>query len=564
LSDDIQHRLLKAAQRLQKVEEAKHSLLAYTKLCHPHPEDPDDATRSLYEETPQARMLCEIIEKLDRRELMHPTGRPCLRVAVSVGPQMGKSELISRKGPAWKSGRNPRANMILGSYNQDMANGFGDDVRTAVISGAHRQVFPGYDLRKGGAAKDLLITEEGGKMAFVGVGGSGTGKPADDFFVDDPIKNDEEAASEVYRDRVWNWFTKVANTRIHKRSSILVTHTRWSEDDLIGRLCDPDHPDRDSRYLGISDEWIYINLPAVVSDPELAKALGLKLKPPAETVTDVQDLDIVLKQFGAKPIAALWDERFDLPFLAKQKRLDKRGFTALRMGRPTPDDGDYFTNEMLVEYHRPTDLPKNLRVYGASDHAVSEKQRRDFTVIGCVGIDSDHDIWVLPDLVRDRMETTETVETLLEFFKRNRPLLWWLEDEMISKSFGPFLYKEMQRQRIFTPIDTVIPSKEKKVRARAIQGFMGMKPKGKVHFPAFAPWWADAKAELLKFPYGTHDDFVDWLAHIGAGLLKEFPAQKAKPDDETNVVRTGSIEWILAESRRKASSDRIKTANAGW
>ncbi len=563
MTQDLQRQLLKAAQRLQKVQEASHSLLAYTQLCHPHPSDPDDATKSLYEATPQARLICEMIEKLNARKLMHPSGRPCLRVALSIGPQMGKSQLISRNGPAHLAGQNPRANMILGSYNQDMANGFGDDTRAFLTSSAHKQVFPRFELRKGGAAKDLLVTEEGGKLAFVGVGGSGTGKPADAFIVDDPIKNDEEAASPVYRDRVWNWFTKVANTRIHKRSWILITHTRWAEDDLIGRLCDPDHPDRNDRFAGISDEWIYINLPAVVHDPTLAKALGLELKPPKELITDVEDLDLVLKQFGDKPVSSLWDERFDLPFLAKQKRLDKRGFTALRMGKPTPDDGDYFTNDMLVEYHKESDLPSNLRVYGASDHAVSEKQKRDSTIIGCVGVDADHDIWVLPDLVWSKMETTETVETLLAFFKRRRPLLWWIEDELISKSFGPFLYKEMQRQRIFTPIDPVTPSKEKKVRARAIQGFMGMRPRGKVHFPAFAHWWPDAKAQLLKFPYATHDDFVDWLAHIGAGLLKEFPAAKAKPS-ETNVVRVGSIEWILAESRRNAMTTKLKTANAGW
>jgi len=563
--EDLQRQLLKAAQRLQRIKEAETSLLAYTQLCHPHPDDPDDATRSSYESTPQGRMLCEIIEKLDRGELKLKNGRPCRRVAVAVGPQHGKSQLITRNGPAWVSGRNPRFNMIVGAYNQELAEGFGDDVRAFVTSAAHKQVFPNYDLRKGGAGKGQLITEEGGKLAFVGVGGSGTGKPADGFVIDDPIKNDEEAASEVYRDRVWNWFTKVANTRVHKRSWILITHTRWSEDDLIGRLVDPDHPERREKYAGISDEWMYLNLPAVVDEPALAEALGLKLRHPAEVITDLEDLDLVIKQFGDKPMSALWDERFDLPFLAKQKRLDKRAFGALRMGKPTPDDGEYFTNDMLVEYHSKADLPVNLRVYGASDHAVSDKQKRDSTVIGCIGIDQSHDVWILPDLVWARMETTETVETLLDFFRRHKPLLWWMENELISKSFGPFLYKEMARQRIYTAIDPVTPSKEKRVRARAIQGFMGMKPRGKVHFPAFAHWWPDAKAQLLKFPYATHDDFVDWLSHIGAGLLKEFPASKSeKPDDDKNVVRVGSLEWIVASSRRRLEGEKLRAANAGW
>lgn len=559
--DDQKRYLLKAARRLQAIEAAKNSLLAYTQLCHPHPDDPDDATKSLYEVTPQGRVLCELVENLDRGGLKHPSGRPCLRVAVSVGPQHGKSQLITRNGPSWVSGRNPRLNMIIGAYNQELAEGFGDDVRSFVTSAAHRQVFPRYDLRKGGAGKGQLITEDGGKLAFVGIGGSGTGKPADAFVVDDPIKNEEEAASEVYRNRVWNWFTKVANTRIHKRSTILITHTRWSEDDLIGRLCDPDHPERHKEYLGIADEWMYINLPAVVSDERLAAALGLTLRPPVEFITDPEDLDLVLKQFGDKPMAALWEERFDLPFLAKQKRLDKRGFTALRMGRPTPEDGDYFTQDMLVEYHKESELPRRLRVYGASDHALSEDQRADYNVIGCVGIDERDDIWVLPDLIMERMETYETVETMLDLFKRRRPLLWWMEQDTIGKSFGPFLYKRMHEEKVYTSIDPVSVSKEKKVRARAIQGRMRMR---KVHFPAFAPWWAEAKGQLLKFPYGTHDDFVDFMAHIGAGLLKEFPAAKEDHEKPGNVIPVGSLAWILAESRRKARNEQQKVANAGW
>jgi hypothetical protein len=87
------------------------------------------------------------------------------------------------------------------------------------------------------------------------------------FVVDDPIRNDDDAQSEVHRARVWNWFTKVANTRIHNDSAIVVVHTRWHEDDLLGRLCDPDHPERNKDYAGIADEWTYINIPAVVEDP---------------------------------------------------------------------------------------------------------------------------------------------------------------------------------------------------------------------------------------------------------------------------------------------------------
>lgn len=538
--------LIKVRRRFDATAAARDSLLEYMRLTMPDPQDPDDVTRSKYQITPQARLLCQIIEKAERRE---PGFN---RVAVSIGPQTGKSAILSRGAPAWLSGRNPSVNCILGSYNQDFANEFGDDVRALVNSSAHKQIFPEHKLRQGGEAKKLLITDTGGKLAFVGVGGSGTGKPADWFFVDDPIKSDEDAQSDIHRERVWNWFTKVANTRIHNDSIVIIVHTRWSEDDLIGRVCDPDHPDRNKKYDGIADDWNYFNLPAVVSDQKLADALGLTLMEPRE--------EIVRKQFGTKPMASLWPERFSLDFLARQKRLDKRGFTALRMGKPSPEDGDYFKLGDIVEYHSPKDLPANLRKYGASDHATSEKRKNDATVIGCVGIDETDDAWVLPDLFWDRVQTDKTVEELLHQFETHRPLLWWMESELVSKSFGPFLHKRMHEKRIYTPIDPVTVSADKRTRARAIQGRMQHR---RVHFPAFASWWPDAKNELLKFPYGTHDDFVDWLAHIGMGLVKEIAASPTKAED-SNVIRVGSMDWVLAQTARRERREKAEKAATGW
>ena len=46
------------------------------------------------------------------------------------------------------------------------------------------QVFPLCQLRPGSKAKDHMVTTRGGKMSFLGRGGSGTGRPADIFMID--------------------------------------------------------------------------------------------------------------------------------------------------------------------------------------------------------------------------------------------------------------------------------------------------------------------------------------------------------------------------------------------
>jgi predicted phage terminase large subunit-like protein len=535
-----------AAKRLIAIREARDKMLPFMKLTMPSPEAPADVEMSRYVETPQARILCKLIENM--RNARKAGKRK--RYAVSIGPQLGKSQVLSRAGPAWLSGCDPYCNVMLGTYNQTFAEEFGVDVRTIMESGAYGLVFPEHGLDK--KAADHLITIKGGKLSFVGVGGSGSGKPADHFFVDDPIRNDEDAQSETYREKVWKWFTSVVFARLLNTSSAMVVHTRWNQDDLIGRLCDPDHPERNRKYAGIAEGWEYINLPAVIEDPELAEVLGLSLEVP----TDPE----IVKQFGTKPMSALWPGRKSLDFLAEAKKMDARVFGALYMGNPTPEDGDYFKRDHMLEYNA-DELPKELHKYGASDHAVGTKQQNDSTVLGCVGVDKNDDIWVLPDLEWDRMKTDSTVELMIALMKRHKPFMWWMESELISKSFGPFLQKRMNEEKCYTYVDPVTVAKnDKMMRARAIQGRMQGR---KVHFPRFAPWWAEAKAQMLKFPYGAHDDFVDFMAHIGMGLMKEIKASGFEKIDK-KIFRTGSPQWIIASSKEKFARDERLVANGGW
>jgi predicted phage terminase large subunit-like protein len=537
-----QQRMLYAAKRLQAARRAKESLLDFMKFTMPDPNHPDDVLKSRYEETPVARLLCQVMEKVYRREWR--------RVAVSIGPQMGKSQITSRGGPAWMLGNDPYLNLILGTYNQDFASEFGNDVREIISSPAFSQVFRDDVLRVGGKATDLLITDKGGKAAFVGRGGSGTGKPADIFIVDDPLKDDQEAQSSATREQVWNWFNKVALTRCHDKSSIVIVHTRWHQDDLIGRLCDPEHPERDKKYAGLSKRWQYINLPAVVDDPKLAKALGLTLEPQADP--------FVVSMFGTAPIASIWPTRKSLSFLAEAKQMDPAAFGALNMGRPSPEDGDYFRAEWLVEYDR-HELPDRLTIYGASDHATTVKAKNDPNVIGVVGVDEDGEIWVLPDLVWSRMKTDQTVEELLAKMRDHEPVAWWLEDDNIAQAFGPFLIQRMHEEKVYCVLDGVRPTRDKMARGRSIQGRM---QRQNVRFPKFAPWWPAARREMLNFPNAAHDDFVDFLSLIGLGLLKQHAPREKK--DETNVIKVGSVDWILKSAARRARTEKIAASAKGW
>ncbi len=529
---------IKAAQRLLAVKKARESLIDFMRLTMPDTKDPDDATLSRYEITPQAKLLCEALEKVERGEI--------LRLCVSMPPQHGKSQVISIGYPAWAIGRNPWKGIMLATYSQDFANEFGGKVREIITSPQYRQVFPDFAFRKGSKAKDAMSTTQGGHLYFLGRGGSGTGKRADVFIVDDPLKDDKEAQSATIRRDLWNWFNSVADSRCHNDSAIIIVHTRWHEDDLIGRMVDPDHPEHDPK---IAKEWTYINIPAVVSDKAMADALGITLEP--QTDPDIID------QFGAKPISALWPGRKGLKLFASVKRRAKRIFEALYQGKPAPDDGDYFKREWIIPY-QPHELPKALNKYCFSDHAISADQKNDKSCFGTIGVDDNGVLWLLPDLYWEREDDTNViVENMIDMMRRHQPQTWWAERGHISKSILPVLRKEMLKQKVYCLVDdSIVPSKDKRTRARSTQALMSMH---QIRFPTFAPWWEEAQAELLKFDNGTHDDFVDMLAWAGICLMRQVSAPK--PVSQGNVIRTGTLAWV--KNRTKLENDEKLRRNAG-
>ncbi len=83
---------------------------------------------------------------------------------------------------------------------------------------------------------------------------------------------------------------------------------------------------------------------------------------------------------------------------------------------------------------------------------------------------------------------------------------------------------------------------------------------GKVYIPSYAPWFAEARDQLMKFPYGAHDDFVDALAYIGLGLAIQVKPRTARPAGPTTSV--GTLGWVKEQSRAQDRERQIKFG--GW
>jgi hypothetical protein len=160
-------------------------------------------------------------------------------VIVEMPPRHGKSEGTSRRLPAFLFGAAPAARVVLACHTADLAQEMSRDVRNVLDGDAYRAVFPAAGLTKGRRDReraDLFDVAGGGSFKAVGIGGGLSGRGFTHGVIDDYVKDREEANSPAHRERVWRWYTSVFHTRQAKDAGILITATRWHEDDLIGRL----------------------------------------------------------------------------------------------------------------------------------------------------------------------------------------------------------------------------------------------------------------------------------------------------------------------------------------
>lgn len=513
---------IKAAERMHRIVQARKHLMPFVHLMMPDPTDPDDISLSRYDEAKFHTILAQQLEKVEAGK--------ALRTIITLPPGHGKSELAAKKYIPWYLGRDPYRKTIFASYSDAFSMETGASVRDTIISNIYQQVFPGCRLAKGSTSKSSFKTTQGGESIFVGIGGKATGKRGDVIIIDDPIKNREEADNPLVREKLWKWFWDVAMTRLNNPlSSVIIIQTRWHEDDLVGRLTDKNN---DFFQPDTAKQWEVFEIPAIAEEGD---------------------------PYGRKEGEPLWAEKWDLEMLNTAKRSNPRGFESLFQGKPSPADGDFFKAHWIKTYLE-EDLPSNLRLYCASDHAVSTKQGSDYTCLIPFGVDPYNNIWILPDVWWERAATDKVVEAMLLLMQIHEPLIWTAENGHISKSIGPFLRKRMADTDTYCNIQELTPSKDKVTRAQSISARMSM---GKVLFPRFAAWRPKAEAEMLKFPGGKHDDFVDALAWVGITMGQQYGGAVPDGKQADKEPPVGSMAWIK-RSEEWEKRQRSELINDGY
>lgn len=397
------------------------------------------------------------------------------RLLLMLPPRHFKSTIFSRFLPSYFLRRFPDRTWGQGAHTQTLAEEFGQAARDYFVASGGA-----LDPSSAGKGRWKVAGSLGG---FWGAGvGKGTGLPADFLNVDDPIKNRAEAESAAYRRQLYDWWSTVLNTREEPGAIKLITHTRWTEADLIGWLLQQvEELERDG-HGEAAEHWHVINMP-IIAEP-------IQVPLPALCTREPDD---------RQPGEALDPDRFDADW-ARRKQLNSpvRDWEALYQQRPTPDKGTVFSKEMFRFYD---DLPLRFtRIIASIDCTFKDSAGTDMVAFQNWGQD-ESGLWLL-DIVNQRLDFSGTMDLIA-----GKAKAWQFSELLVEdKANGPAVISTLKRAAAGFIVHAVNPLGGKVARANAATPEFNQ---GRVWFPRNHPLTPVLTSQLVKFPGDTFDDQVD-------------------------------------------------------
>lgn len=452
----------RAAAEELALRSARGSLAAFTQLTYP------DYLMGWFHRELSAE-LDLFVQAIERKE------EP--RLIISTMPRAGKSELCSRRLPAYFLGRWPDKSIISCSYSSDLAMRFCLEVQRVIDDPLYAAIFPEVALAGTDRAKALkasgrytcnsklfeLVGRRGSYRA-AGVGQGITGMGCDLLLIDDPIKDRADAKSATKRQAVWDWYRSTAYTRLAPGGGVLVVLTRWHLDDIVGRLL--------AEEAEGGDKWRVLIYPALAEHDELHRKEGEALQP----------------------------ERYSREKLERVRRtLGAYEWSSLYQCRPIPSGGGLIRQDWVQYY---TALPDRIDKWVMSwDMTFKAADTSDY-VVAQVWARSAANFYLV-DQIRGRWDFVDTLSQLLRFCAKwphvTRKLI---EDKANGSAIISAIKGKIHGVIPISPTD----SKESRVSAVStlFESHCVFIPS-----PAARPWVRGYEEELLQFPAAAHDDQVD-------------------------------------------------------
>lgn len=399
-----------------------------------------------------------------------------VRIILTVPPRHGKSELATKKTPAWILGEHPEWPIAVASYSNELAIDFGQATRDIMQSEAYKDIFS-TRLRPDTTAKGKWMTEEGGGYMAAGAGGAFTGKGFKIGIIDDLFKNREEAESKTIRDSRWDWYRSTFYTRQEGNTAIICIGTRWHTDDVIGRLLKKQEDD-EAENLPYFDRWTLIEFPAIALKDEEFRKKG----------------------------DALWPEKFSIEKLrTTENTLGPYEFSALYQSNPITSESQEFKEWWIKK--RPwseVDILDTRKI--ATIDPGGKDSENDYTGITRNYIDK-HNNWNVKAM-RVHIDSMELIKHIFKLHEEGFEQIG-IEETVYTKAIKPFFDDECRKRNKFPMIVPLkAGARNKEVR---IRGLIPRYSSGSIYH--IVGECRDLEGEMLVFPKGAHDDTLDSLAY---------------------------------------------------
>lgn len=420
---------------------------------------------------------------------------PPVRACVSVPSQHGKTSEIEAALITWIEHR-LQDSLLYVTYNEDSARDRGREMRDLA------QV-AGIPIRDDSRSIVTWDTPQGGGIRCRAlVGGQITGmKGLRCIVIDDPYKDRAQAESAAWRKQVRQALTGNVISRLHPRTSVLINHTRWHEDDLIGWL-KKSHPDR----------WEFHNLPAINDAGE-----------------------------------ALWPEGQPLSLLAEKREMSEYDWWSIYMGQPRSREGKVFQGVRYFDT-----LPSHRRVAIGVDLAYSGKTSADWCV-AVVMAESAGRYYVL-DVIRRQVSAPVFAASLIQLQRSypGAPTLMYAsgkdwEQVEVMKKLGVSISAKRASADKFTRAQPLSAAWNDRVSPAGI-----IEREGLVYLQAGAAWLGQYTSVLMDFSGkgDDHDDDVDATvaafdalpsstASIGPSVVVPQAAVEARPRRDPGLTVRG-------------------------
>lgn len=448
-------------------------------------------------------------------------------------PQHGKSQIVSRFLPAYCLGKYPDKRVLHISYSKEAVTRMSLDVKNYMKSPAYQDVFPDSiiaDAKRDGKVvqqNQFHIRERKGSYYSVGVGGALTSMSGNYIIVDDPIKDEEEARSARYRNRLIHWWTKTLLKRRNPPWSLLVMATRWHVADLTGWLLENEQ-----------DDWTVAHFPRVQCDTgeprlydirEANQMLWPERELLADQYTDGMRPTKVRKFYISRDELEVKDRAmYDADY-----KLAPRDTTCIEQGLPTQSEGNIFKaawfwrdsdsdrNEEISRYDSISELEQmypHLQPFQSWDFSAGSTSKNASYVVGNVfAYTPDNKIVLYPYEERGQWSNPDMSAAVRRLTSRcPGALAKVVENKASGKATVQWLEKDIAGFELFNPVGS------KEERAEVAAGVFET-----AHFviPSRSCWpgvdeWID---ELLAFP-SEPNDRVDTVSQAVIRMRKS-PAQ---------------------------------------